>query len=171
MVSKETQKLFKKGKLTGEMVCSAIYSYDVREKNYRNKEYQYRKADDEILRWRGFCLHMDSWIEKAEKKKDEYHDKKIELLKYFNPSKIFKIKLYTFHEYYEKNIYAAYYELCDYWFWKNITKENAIKSGLKIETIDRYSGICDSKDVKNLMPCQMADKIRNLLNDGIYEVF
>ena len=103
-ITKEVCKNLKEGIVSKEMLCMALYSYNKRAKNMRDKEREYHDYS------RKHYFYYDKYDNegKARAKKEEYYRKKEELLKYLQPCAIHHIiryknvKIYDYEETYDK---------------------------------------------------------------------
>lgn len=193
--SKEIKKCLKEGVVSKEMLGMALYSYNKRAKNMRDKEREYRDYA------RSNYFYHDKYDNegKTREKKEEYYRKKEELLKYLQPCAIHHIiryknvKIYDYEDGYddideEVVLYEnSYYdrEIDDRVYFK-VVSEEFVEKYLFFELGDysfhtplvgdesQYNLPVEEledfetfgKDIEDLMSVQMCDKIRLGLRDG-----
>ena len=104
--SKEIRKSLKEGVVSPEILGMALYSYNKRAKNMRDKEREYRESVRYRQRFNRYYYDNYDNEGKARAKKEEYYQKKEELLKYLHPSAIHLVirerneKVYDYEERY-----------------------------------------------------------------------
>ena len=181
----------KKGVVTEEMLGMALYSYNKRAKNMRDKRNEYRRN-----RW--YSYHDNA--ETAEKRMEHYYECKDELISYLSPIAIHLVernrrtRVYSYEKEYRKidwddviytNSYwdydrdkeidfkdilvpftetYLYYKIGGFTFHHPIEEISEEYKDLPVEEIGDLSTY--GRDISDLLSVQMADKIRNGLANG-----
>jgi len=172
----DVKKNLKNGVVTQEMFGSAIFSYNKRAKNMRDKEREWRDY------YRGQRYLYDKYDNEGQcrAKKEEYYSRKADCLKFVKPTALHIVErertcrewdeylnewdydTYTFYEYY------LLYKIGTFSFHSPITKEeyDALKDTLPTEEL--YDFETHGEDIEELMSVQTANKILNGLKSGQY---
>lgn len=199
MKNKEYSKNLKAGIVTEHMLAEAIYSYNKRAKNYRDKEADYRYTRRHN---RYFYDRYDNEGKCCEKK-EEYYRRKDELLHYIKPICIHVVtrqggkKIYSYQKAF-KNIededvirFGSYYDYeRDEEVYFAVVPDPFEEYYLfyKLGDYSFHHPITDPKEypdlnvndignletygreITDLMSVQMADKIRNGLKEGLLHI-
>lgn len=155
---------FNNGIITNEMLESAIFTYNKRAKNCRDRQLE-RMADREYRQDMGM-RNYDKYHneQKYRNEKLKYYNKKAELLKLVKPSAIHLI----IHEN-GKKTYFLFYQFKNHSFHSPISKERMKRmEDLPIVTLDDL--VTEGKDVNDLLSVQFADKLLALVRSGNYKL-
>ena len=150
---KEYTQNIKNGVVTLGMLSDAIYTYNKRAKNMRDKAREYRRTR--------FYTMYDYYGDYCDKR-DDYYKRKEELLAYVEPKCIHIVE----REDWYGNDFKEYYIFYDFGMRSFHTPIESPKQypNLPIENIGDLETF--GKDTAELMSVQMADKIRKGLGDG-----
>jgi hypothetical protein len=177
-VTNETKMNLKNGLVTMEMFGEAIYSYNKRAKNMRDKESEWRS----FYRHNRYCHDEYDNVGKYKAKKEEYYTKKDDCLKFAQPTALHIVErertcrewndfmdewdydTYTFYEYY------LFYAIGEFSFHSPITKEDYEKMKETLPTEELFDFETYGKDIDELMSVQTADKILKGLKNGEYKL-
>lgn len=152
-LSKEYQKNLKNGVVTKEMLSEAIYTYNKRAKNMRDKAREYRRTR--------FYTNYDYYGQYLDKKED-YYKRKEELLDYLEPQCVHIVSRETWNgDLFEE--YFIFYDLGKHSFHTPIDNPKDYPD-LPIEDIGDLETF--GEEIEELMSVQTADKIRNGLANG-----
>ncbi len=176
--SNEIKKHLAKGEVTSEMLGMAAFSYNKRAKNMRDQEREWR----DYFRHNRYYSDKYGTVDKYKEKKEEYYGKKDECLLFAKPTALHVVERErTYREWdafcgeYDYETYTIYehyllYAIGSYRFHHPISEEefSRLKSTLPVEEIGDLE--TEGEEVENLMSVQTADKIRNGLRNGLYQL-
>lgn len=174
-VYKNWNELLKKGVLTEEMLCCAIYSVNKRAKNCRDKQREY--VDKRRQPYCGYYKY--DYIGKYKEKKEEYYALKKMLLTPLHPVEV--------HEVYRNpNLteYFLFYKTAFGSFHEPIKKEDipnvtfgygkgigkSVKETEFTPNVKALEGLTTvGADINNLVSVQFVRKVTNLITSGTYK--
>lgn len=160
--TKDFTKKLHEGIITTEMLGMAVYSMNKRAKNYRDKQASYREHRIYSKFYRGYYRDKYHNEDQCRLKKEEYYQKKEELLRIVKPVAIHILK-------HDKNDteYFLFYRIGDYCFHSPISEATAAAhSDLEQTILDSLHTY--GKDINDLLSCQFVDKMIALIHSGKY---
>lgn len=153
------EKNLKDGIITKEMLALCIYSVNKRAKNCRDQQELYRFKRITIPYYYD-KFHNES---KYRQQKEEYYEKKEELLSVLNPDAIHFLK----HEH-GKIEYFLFYIVGEYSFHSPITLSTINENYPDLDKIELESLNTYGTNITDLISCHFINKVLNAIESGNY---